>query len=331
MSADFKTGSNGELLLANSKGGVEEIIYQAANVSVVQNNCIIPKTNFAKYRIFINEDSLITFDWSQFVQEKDIAFDLEMIVDADYVVSFQENITWTMPCAGVSAGKTIVHFERKFGSTILYGDLKSIGINSFMDLTINSSDDVQANYICGSNGLGWNACTLLRQHDYSNWVNLNSGTGEGIWYIDFMRSTFVNSLEYVPGAFSSAIPKYFYIEGSIDKQNWTRLLTRGNAALEEAHLYFEKRGFFRHYRLRTSTNFVMRWFRWHGYTADDELFELVKVMPIMTSNALNGFSITSSGTNDGALYNLTTNAIGNFANFSVRLNGEYWIGRTERK
>ncbi|GHU15348.1 hypothetical protein FACS189449_12920 [Alphaproteobacteria bacterium] len=55
LSADFKTGSSGELLLANSKGGVEEIIYQAANVCVVQNNCIIPKTNFAKYRIFINE------------------------------------------------------------------------------------------------------------------------------------------------------------------------------------------------------------------------------------------------------------------------------------
>ena len=76
LSPDFKTGNSGELLLANKKD-VEEIIYQTANVGIAQNNCIIIKSSFAKYRLFLNEDALITFDWSQIVIEKDLAFDLE--------------------------------------------------------------------------------------------------------------------------------------------------------------------------------------------------------------------------------------------------------------
>jgi hypothetical protein len=160
LSEDFKTGNSGELLLANKKD-VEEIVYQAANVDIVHNNCIIPKSTFAKYRLFLNEDSLITFDWSQIVIEKDLAFDVEIISDATYVISFDANIVWTLPCSGVSAGKTLIHFERKFGSTILYGELKSTETKSILNLTPNSSEDIQPDFICGHNGMGWNACTCL--------------------------------------------------------------------------------------------------------------------------------------------------------------------------
>ena len=46
----------------------------------------------------------------------------------------------------------------------------------------------------------------------------------------------------------------------------------------------------------------------------------------MTENSLNGFEITSSGTNDGALSNITNNSISSYANFSVRdEDGKYWI------
>jgi hypothetical protein len=320
LSTDFKKENDGELLLANKKE-VEEIIYQFSNVCIVQNNCIIPKSNFAKYRLFINEDSLISFDWSQIVIEKDLAFDLEIISDATYVISFAANVVWTLPCGGVLAGKTIIHFERKFGSTILYDELKSIETKLILNLTPNSSEDIQPDFICGHNGMGWNACTCLSVKDYNNWMSFYHPT-EGIWYIDFMRSTYVEYLEYVQG-YDNWTAEYFYIEGSVDGKNWKRLLTREN--VKPTTYALDAHGFFRHYRIRCRSTQI-RYFRWFGYNVEDELFELIRVMPLMAnSNSLNGFSITSTGTNDGALYNLTNNSIGSWANFSTRSNGEFWI------
>jgi hypothetical protein len=320
LSADFKTGSSGELLLANKKD-VEEIIYQAANVDIVRNNCIIPKSTFAKYRLFLNEDSLITFDWSQIIIEKDMAFDLEIISDGTYVISFAVQIIWTLPCAGALAGKTVIHFERKFGSTTLYGSLKSTETKSVLNLTSNSSEDIQPDFICGHNGMGWNACACLSVKDYSNWMSFYHPT-EGIWYIDFMRSTYIEYLEYVQG-YDNWTSEYFYVEGSVDGKNWKRLLARENVKPETYTL--DAHGFFRHYRIRCRHTQI-RYFRWFGYNVEDELFELKRVMPLMpNANSLNGFSITSTGTNEGALYNLTNNSISSWANLSTRSNGEFWI------
>jgi hypothetical protein len=322
LSSDFKTGASGELLLANKKE-IEEIIYQTANVCVVENNCIIPKTNFAKYRLFLNEDTLITFDWSQFIQAKDLAFDLEIISDGTYVISFGANVVWKIPCAGVSAGKTIIHFERKFGSTTLYGDLKSSETKSVLNLTPSNVDDIQENFICGHNGGGWNACDCLSVKDYSNYMSF-SNPADCIWYIDFVRSTYIEYLEYVQG-YDNWVAEYFYIEGSVDKKNWQRLLTREN---ERPTTYtLDTHGFFRYYRIRCRHTQI-RYFRWFGYSLEDELFELQKVVPQMSVNSQNGFSITSSGTNDGALFNLTKNDTGNWVNFSTRSSGEFWIKYT---
>jgi hypothetical protein len=319
LSSDFKTGNSGELLLADKKD-IEEIIYQAANVDIAQNNCIILKSNFKKYRLFIHEDSLITFDWSQIVVEKDLAFELEIVAGANYVISFDAHVIWTLPCAGVSAGKTAIHFERKFGSTALYGELKNAETKLILNLTPNAAEDVQPDFICGHNGLGWNASACLSVKDYSNYASFANPT-DGIWYVDFMRSTYVEYLEYAQG-YDNWTADYFYIEGSIDKKNWKRLLTRENVKPETYTL--DAHGFFRHYRIRCR-HAQIRYFRWFGYGVEDELFELKKVVPIMTANSLNGFSLTSTGTNEGALYNLTQNSISNWANFSARSNGEFWI------
>jgi hypothetical protein len=319
LSEDFKTGNSGELLLANKKD-VEEIVYQVANVDIIHNNCIIPKSNFAKYRLFITEDSLITFDWSQIVIEKDLAFDLEIISDGTYIISFAAQIIWTLPCAGVLAGKTVIHFERKFGSTTLYGTLKSTETKSIMNLTPDSGEDIQSDFICGHNGMGWNACACLSVKDYSNWMNFYNPV-EGIWRIDFMRSTYIEYLEYIQG-YDNWTAEYFYVEGSIDGKNWKRLLTRENVKPETYTL--EAHGFFRYYRIRCRHTQI-RYFRWFGYNVEDELFELKKVVPQMTANSLNGFSITSTGTNEGALYNLTNNSIGSWVNLPTRSNGEFWI------
>jgi hypothetical protein len=169
--------------------------------------------------------------------------------------------------------------------------------------------------------MGWNACACLSVKDYSNWMSFYNPT-EGIWRIDFMRSTYIEYLEYVQG-YDNVTAEYFYVEGSVDRKNWKRLLARENVKPETYTL--EAPGFFRHYRIRCR-NTQIRYFRWFGYNVEDELFELTRVMPIMpNANSLNGFSITSTGTNEGALYNLTNNNIGSWVNFSTRSDGEFWI------
>jgi hypothetical protein len=207
----------------------------------------------------------------------------------------------------------------------LYGELKSTETKLILNLTPNSSEDIQPDFICGHNGGGWNACTCLQVKDYSNWMSFSNPT-ECIWYIDFMRSTYVEYLEYVNG-YDNWTSEYFFIEGSIDGKNWKRLLTR--TSVKPTTYTLDAHGFFKHYRIRCK-NTQIRYFRWFGYSVDDELFELKRVMPLMTnSNSLNGFSITSTGTNEGALYNLTNNNIGSWANFSMRSNGESQISEAE--
>jgi hypothetical protein len=328
LSADFKTGDSGELLLANRKN-VEEIIYQAASVDVVFNNCIIPKPDFVKYRLFINEDSLITFDWSEIIIEKDLAFDLEIISDASYVISFDANIAWTLPCAGVSAGKTLIHFERKYGSTILYGNMTDCDYHDIADLMINDLDDIQKDLVCGTNGCVDNLSYVFSVRS----VNMHDGgyTGNSselvILYVDFMRSTFVDYIKLWKGFGSSLTVQFFVVEASVDGKNWTVLLkTEPGAQVLENTLYLTKKGHFRHYRLRFAKEITIRGFKFYGFYIDDELFELKKITPIMTANSLNGYSITSSGTNAGALFNLTANSISSYANFSTRdADGKYWI------
>jgi hypothetical protein len=329
LGADFKTGNSGELLLANKKQ-VEEIIYQFSNVDIVQNNCIVPKSNFAKYRLFINEDSMITFDWSQIVIEKDLAFDLEIISDGIYVISFDANVVWTLPCAGVSVGKTIIHFERKVGADFLSGELKETGTIVSGDLTPSDGDDIQPDFICGSTGirlgnggaLAPSQAFTKRTGDWTYSYGLfTSATDEGLFSMDFMRSTLIESIYHGDNFW----PSLLYVEGSIDKKNWTTLYFSQNVTSVDGHIYLTKRGFFRHYRIRCSKD-RFRWFHFWGYAVDDEISELIRVVPLMNdSDTLNGFSITSSGKSGGELYNITQNNSGSYAHFNTRLDGEYWI------
>lgn len=122
-----------------------------------------------------------------------------------------------------------------------------------------------------------------------------SNPTERIWYIDFMRSTYVEYLEYVQG-FDNWTAEYFYVEGSVDRKNWKRLLTRENVKPETYTL--DKHGFFKHYRIRCR-NTQIRYFRWYGFEVNDERYELQRVMPIMQADSADGFEITSSGLKNG--------------------------------
>ncbi len=263
---------------------------------------------------------MFSFDWSEFNQKGDIAFDLEIVSDGIFIVGFSSEIEWTLPCNGVDIGKVVIHFERPLGATKFYGELKSIEINSIKLLTPDSSADICEDYICGHNGAGWNACTFMRTHDYSNWMSFSDPT-DGIWYIDFIRSTCVQYLEYIQG-FDNWLATYFYIEGSVVRKNWVRLLTRENVYPTTYTL--DRHGFFKHYRIRCGHTQV-RYFRWFGFDIDDDIYELNRVVPIMTTDSMSGFQITSSGKDDGQLYNLTQNDTNTYANFSTRQDGFYWI------
>ncbi|MBR1734829.1 MAG: discoidin domain-containing protein, partial [Alphaproteobacteria bacterium] len=316
-SADFNFDSRGALQLANRS---EDIIYQKAAKNIVEDGVIKIVSTCAYYRAFINTDTLFSFDWNNFTPKADISFDLEIISDGTYVVNFGSDVIWDLPCAGVNLGTTIIHFEKLMGESQFRGTLKSAALNKIKLLTSDTSADITDNYICSHNGCGWQACYCMAVKDYSNYMNFYNPT-DGIWYIDFKRSTYVEYLQYVQG-FDNWTAEYFYIEGSVDRKNWKRLLTREN--VKPTTYTLDEHGFFKHYRIRCK-NTQIRYFRWYGFDVEDERYELQRVMPIMQSNSANGFEITSSGVTSGNLYNLTNDSISSWANFETRLNGEFWV------
>ena len=316
-SADFNFDSKGALQLANRS---EDIIYQKAAKNIVEDGVIKIVSTCAYYRAFINTDTLFSFDWDNFTPKADISFDLEIISDGTYVVNFGSDVIWELPCAGVSSGTTLIHFDKLIGESQFHGTLKSVAVNSTKLLTPDTSADITDNYICGHNGCNWNACYCMSVKDYSNWNSFTNPT-DCIWRIDFMRSTYVEYLEYING-YDNWTSEYFYIEGSVDGKNWKRLLTREN--VKPTTYTLDEHGFFKHYRIRCK-NTQIRYFRWYGFDVEDERYELQRVMPIMQSNSANGFEITSSGVTSGNLYNLTNDNIGSWANFETCLNGEFWV------
>ena len=194
-STDFNFDSNGALQLANRS---EDIIYQAATKNIVDNSVIKIVPTCAYYRAFINTDTLFSFDWNNFTPKADISFDLEIVSDGNYVVNFDSNVIWKLPCAGVNAGTTIIHFDKLIGEPQFRGSLKSVGTSGIKLLTPDTSADITENYICGHNGCGWQACYCLAEKNYDNYQNFTNPV-EAIWYIDFMRSTYVEYLEYLNG------------------------------------------------------------------------------------------------------------------------------------
>ena len=62
LSDDFKVGDEGELLLAN-KNVNEGVIYLTANIKPCSNNTIAVEEIYSVYRLWINEDCKINFDW----------------------------------------------------------------------------------------------------------------------------------------------------------------------------------------------------------------------------------------------------------------------------
>ena len=316
-SADFNFDSNGALKLANKN---EDIIYQKGTKNVVDNCTIEIIPTCAYYRAFVNIDSLFSFDLSNFTPKADFSFDLEIVAEKACVISFGSSVIWDLPCAGVNAGSTIIHFEKLLGENQFRGSLKSAGTSSVRLLTPDTTADITENYICGHNGASFNACECMQTRGAGDIYTL-SNSSESIWYIDFMRSTYVDYLEYGKNNYASTV-EYFYIEGSVDRQNWKRLLTRENVQLSTCTL--DCHGYFKHYRIR-ARNMNFSYFRWYGFDVDDDLYELQRVMPIMQSDSANGFEITSTGSNDGNLYNLTTDTTSRYANCDTRSNGEFWF------
>lgn len=76
----------------------------------------------------ISEDCTITLDFSQIQPTSDLAFDLELIADGDYEISFvvtgiEATIEWKTPFSIVANGEIVVKFFKKIGIPILEGDL----------------------------------------------------------------------------------------------------------------------------------------------------------------------------------------------------------------
>lgn len=321
---DFYFSEDGSLSLKEIKYK-DAIIYQNANVKIVENGEIIIDPEYAIYRAFINSDATFSFDFSHLTESKDIAFGLEIISDSEVKIDFAYDIDWQRPCGGNIFGKLKIRFEKYFGIDKFYGDMTFFENKISKDLTNYVVEDIQKDCICSTNGM--NACAselLSNTNGYWN-IGFTSTTNEGIFQTDFLCSTYITSLFFRRGS-ETGIPQYFFIEGSVDGKNWLILYGVENILPENGHLYLTQRGFFKHYRIRTTKGVTMNWARWYGLQIQDNSFEIQKVIPQLNADSLNGFSITSSGKNAGELFNLTNTNISSYANFNTRdSNNEYWI------
>lgn len=317
---DFTFGSDGSLQLANKS---PDIIYQKKNVNAIENGVIQVVSTCCYYRAYISTDTLFSFDWSQIDQTNDIAFDVEIVADDAYVVNFGNNITWLTPCTVATNGSTVIHFEKMLGTNFVVGNLVSVEAPpEIVSLVDGLGDDISNVCICRHNGTRNNPKVAYR-------CNKDEG-GEGAFYlsnptepfyeIDFFKSTYIDEIGIVREWDSAP---YFNVEGSIDGKNWIRLLSLTNF-LTTGDYTLTKHGFYRYYRILT-TGIRIKALYWRGYSVEDEVFELEKLIPVMTAASENGYEITSSGLNSGALYNLTTASCSTYADFNTRLNGEYWI------
>ncbi len=253
-SSDFIFDSNGALQLAHKS---EDIIYQTATKNIVENGVIKIVSTCACYRAFIDSDTQFSFDWGDFIPKSDIAFDLEIVADGTYIVNFGPNVVWNLPCAGVNAGETIIHFERQFGTSVLQGSLVNSAYKQIKDLMVDDTDDIQADLVCGTNGCVDNLSYIftVRSSTWHDGGYTGNAAAEIILYVDFMRSTFVDNVKLWPGFYSNTTAQFFVIEGSVDRKNWTILYeAESGAKVLDVELKLTKTGHFRHYRLRFSKN-----------------------------------------------------------------------------
>ncbi|MBQ3564734.1 MAG: hypothetical protein IJA14_01140, partial [Alphaproteobacteria bacterium] len=320
-SEDFNFDSNGALQVAKKS---EYIIYQKAAKNIVEDGVIKIVPTCAYYRAFINTDTLFSFDWSNFAPKSDISFDLEIVSDGNYIVNFGNNVAWKNPCAAVTVGTTLIHFEKMLGNSIMIGNLISTGTPPLTKILNDSNliDDVSDICICKHNGTSRGdreAYDLgVGRNFWHNYMFTNPEGG--IFEFDLLKSTYV---PYAHFDLDGGTLAYFYVEGSVDGNNWRRLLTLTNVSTSGDKV-LDSCGFFRYYRILTKGAYFLN-LRLIGYSIDDNLFELKKLIPSMTSNEENGYAITSTTLNSGALSNLTGVSRTSYADFTTRDNGEFWI------
>ena len=330
LSNDFAVGENGELLLAN-KNENEGVIYQIAKIKICSNNTISVEETYSVYRLWINEDCMINFDWSLLDQKYDATFDVELYASDSYVVAFSDEIIWNTLCAGVVAGKTVVRFTKRLNMSTLEGKLISQDESAEKLLTVYAEDDIAKNYTCHCTGTdGWPAYEFLKNTrsdiywEYS-WPVVPDEDG-AIFQIDFMKSTYVTKVDF--GCTRGSTTTFFYIEASLDGVNWIRQYQKLNQSLNgDFSFTLENRGYFRHYRIRCASNVCFSRIRFWGHDVDDRLFELRKITPQMFSDSQQGYILTSHATvNNGALKDITNTSTNSYAGFnSTDEGGSWWI------
>lgn len=118
---DFYFEEDGTLGLKGAKYK-DAIIYQYAKVKVVNDGLVILDPECTTYRAFINVDTAFSFDFSNITENKDIAFDLEIISEAAIAISFSYDIDWIRSCVSNLQGKVVIHFRKDSGGERMTGD-----------------------------------------------------------------------------------------------------------------------------------------------------------------------------------------------------------------
>ena len=308
LSSDFTLGANDELLLANKKEQVP-IIYQEGKIEAPENNTLVLKEDCARYRFYVTQDAIITFDLSQIVLTDDIAFYVELYSQGDYNVTFSGGVEWSYPAVGCVVGKTIIKFEKP-----LFGQLRGelVYIDSHVEYILtpyNSSaiEEVQPTYISsctGASGTNFYPGNLLGRLGTGGWggIALRGYDDYGYMQIMFMKWTCCTKLLAHSGV---TVEDPLILEGSIDGENWLYL---GQATVSNTLTDVERKGFFRYFRFKkasSSANGVDGMYL-YGYSIGVGKYTVYQVVPYMTANEQNNFLITSNVTpSSGNLYSVS--------------------------
>lgn len=283
----------------------EKILYQMGEIRPIQNGIIDLNPECAHYRAFVNEDLIFSLE-SNFTQTKDIAFVLEIISDGVHVVSFEFSTNLENPQIAVNRGKTVIKFSRVFGSQKWEAEISRLDAPNPVLLTTERRDSVKSDLIMSSNGSSWDTYSMLGNNSGRE-ITFSNNPRELCFH--FSKSVVVEYVYFYD--LNETTLSLFELLASYDNMNWTRIIYKTNEKIEK-ETYTDKKGAYRHFKLRFSSECHLRGVKLFGFEVKDNDSELLLLTPKMSIENMAGIKLSCSQRNDGDLINATNPSINNY-------------------
>ncbi|GHU13944.1 hypothetical protein FACS189449_09950 [Alphaproteobacteria bacterium] len=317
LGVDFSLNTNGEMEVIETISG-EPVIYKLAKMKIIHNGIVDLEENIAVYRTFLNEDLQFSFNVG-FEPQDDFSFILEIISDAEHMVSFD---VMTLPSAfspiGVNRGINRIKFTKLLGSQKWKAEASFLESPDPILLTPNNGDPVKSNLIVYSNGTTWNMYDMMG----TDVGNLSFQNNPREVCFDFAKSAVVDYV-YFYNNNGNAL-SLFELLGSNDKITWTRLLYKANTTIAK-NTTTEKKGAYHYFKLRFSNEGNVRGIQLYGTTIDNNDSELILLTPSMGADTMGAITISCSNLKRNSLRDVTSPPIAAYTELDKGSHLEAWI------